>query len=111
MWLTVLYECTLTHNDDLVEVENSIESVRDGNDRMGRESLAEEPLDDKVRCLIETALVSACRIRTSLKGLNLLARGFVKNHDIALLLPQQRSREAEQLPLSVTQMQILDFDI
>jgi DNA-binding GntR family transcriptional regulator len=61
VWLAILDQRTLLHNDDLVEVENSVELVRDGDDSMCSELLAQEALNDGVRLRIETVdHVSQC---------------------------------------------------
>lgn len=49
MWLTILDQGPLVHDDDLIEVENRVETMRDGDDGVGRELAAEEALDESVR--------------------------------------------------------------
>ena len=45
MRLAVLDQRALLHDDDLVEVQNRVEFVRDGDDGVGCEFLAQEALD------------------------------------------------------------------
>jgi hypothetical protein len=44
----------LLHNDDLIEVENSVELVRDSDDSMCSELLAQEALNHRVGLRVET---------------------------------------------------------
>lgn len=45
MRLTILYQRTTVHDDDLVEVKDGIELVRDSDYRVRCELLAQESLD------------------------------------------------------------------
>jgi hypothetical protein len=42
---------------------------------------------------------------------DLLARRFIEDDDAGFISPQHRTREAEELALSMRKMQVFDFDV
>lgn len=65
----VLDELTLVHDYDLVEVEDGVELVRDGDEGVVGESGAKEALDVGVACSIETkALLLVLSIEQGMCG-------------------------------------------
>ena len=69
MRAAVLDELTLVHDYDLVEVEDGVELVRDGDEGVVGESGAKEALDVGVACSIETkALLLVLSIEQGMCG-------------------------------------------
>lgn len=89
IWLTVLDETTLVHDDDFVEVEDGFELMCDSDDGVGWEFLAQESLDLGVGLGVETvsSLVwPKSKASQVLMVMDLLARRFI-DHEYTTSLP------------------------
>jgi hypothetical protein len=72
MWLTILNKRTLVHDDNLVEIEDSIKSMRHGDDCMARKLLTQKTLNNRIRSSIETNHKLVGKEQVSALGSNLL---------------------------------------
>jgi hypothetical protein len=118
--LPILHKLTLIHDNNLVEIKDSVELVGDSDDGMRCESGTEQSLDNGFRIIIKARQINTLEIEfnccTEVNQCvdcikHLLARSFVQDQHPTRLPAQQRSRETEKLTLPVAEMKLFNLHV